>query len=63
MNGIVDEFGRALVTLSIRANRDVEPTDITVFRISDLAVDTGLADLASNVDHYLYGHPKTDDGK
>ena len=28
MNGIVDEFGRALVTLSIRANRDVEPTDI-----------------------------------
>ena len=37
--------------------------DGPAFRISDLAVDTGLADLASNVDHYLYGHPKTDDGK
>ncbi len=28
MNGRVDEFGRALVTLTIRANQDVEPTDI-----------------------------------
>ncbi len=31
--------------------------------MSDLAVDTGLPDLASNVNHYLYGHPKADDGK
>ena len=37
--------------------------DDPVFRISDLAVDTGLADLASSVDHDLYGHPKADDGK
>ena len=37
--------------------------DEPVFRISDLAVDTGLADLASHVDRYLYGHPKADDGK
>ena len=37
--------------------------DDPVFRMSDLAVDTGLPDLASNVDHYLYGHPKADDGK
>ncbi len=37
--------------------------DDPVFRMSDLAVDTGLADLASNVDHYLYGHPKANDGK
>ena len=28
MNGVVDEFGRALVTLRIRANRDAEPTDV-----------------------------------
>jgi len=28
VNGIIDEFGRALVTLSIRANQDAEPTDI-----------------------------------
>lgn len=28
MNGDVDEFGRALVTLAIRANRVAEPTNI-----------------------------------
>ena len=28
MNGIVDEFGRALLTLTIRANQNAEPTDI-----------------------------------
>ena len=28
MNGRVDDFGRALITLSIRANRDAEPTEI-----------------------------------
>ena len=28
MNGTVDEFGRALVTLTIRADQDSEPTNI-----------------------------------
>jgi len=28
VNGTVDEFGRALVTLAIRANQDAEPTII-----------------------------------
>jgi hypothetical protein len=27
-------------------------------RMGDLAVETGIEDLAKNVDHYLYGHPK-----
>ncbi|HYF50728.1 MAG TPA: hypothetical protein VEJ63_15045 [Planctomycetota bacterium] len=26
--------------------------------LSDLAVHTGIPDLAENIDHYLYGHPK-----
>ena len=30
-------------------------------RMVDLAVETGLRDLATNVDHYLYGHPKVSD--
>lgn len=34
-----------------------EGTD-PVYSIGDLAVDTGLADLSVNLDHYLYGHPK-----
>jgi hypothetical protein len=29
-----------------------------VFQIGGQAVETGLPDLASNADHYLYGHPK-----
>lgn len=27
------------------------------------AVDTGIPDLATNLDHYLYGHPKVCDGR
>jgi hypothetical protein len=30
-------------------------------RMADLAVDTGVPDLATNIDHYLYGHPKASD--
>ena len=29
-----------------------------LFRMGELAVETGIADLALNADHYLYGHPK-----
>ena len=32
-----------------------------VFRMADLAIDTGIPDLATNHDHYLYGHPKVTD--
>ena len=26
--------------------------------MGDLAVDTGIEDLAANANHYIYGHPK-----
>ena len=29
-----------------------------LFAMHELAVDTGVSDLASNVDHYLYGHAR-----
>jgi hypothetical protein len=29
-----------------------------LFRMGELAVETGIPDLAVNADHYLYGHPK-----
>jgi hypothetical protein len=29
-----------------------------LFRMGELAVETGIPDLATNADHYLYGHPK-----
>ncbi len=35
-----------------------------LFRMGGSAAKTGLADLATNIDHYLYGHPKVrDDGR
>ena len=43
--------------------RDPLPTAASepLSRMVDLAVETGLRDLATNVDHYLYGHPKVSD--
>ena len=38
------------------------PEDDPLWQIPDLAVDTGIPDLAVNLDHYLYGHPKVTDG-
>jgi hypothetical protein len=29
--------------------------------MTDLAVETGILDLATNIDHYLYTHPKASD--
>lgn len=34
-----------------------------MFSMADLAVETGLSDLATNADHYLYGHPKATDAR
>jgi hypothetical protein len=46
----------------------VEPKAATgdtesLYRLDELAVPTGIADLAVNIDHYLYGHPKVDDAQ
>jgi hypothetical protein len=38
---------------------DIDP----IFRMGELAIDTGIPDLAVNIDHYLYGHPKVTDAK
>jgi hypothetical protein len=32
-----------------------------LFQIGEQAVETGISDLATNADHYLYGHPKVSD--
>jgi hypothetical protein len=38
-------------------------TDDPVYRLGELAAPTGIPDLATNIDHYLYGHPKAADGQ
>jgi hypothetical protein len=37
------------------------PQDDILLRMGEFAVDTGIPDLAVNIDHYLYGHPKVTD--
>lgn len=32
-------------------------------QMTQLAMDAGVSDLATNIDHYLYGHPKVDDAR
>ena len=38
-----------------------EPVGDPLFEMASLAVDTGIPDLATNIDHHLYGHPKPGD--
>ena len=33
----------------------------SAYNLSDLAEETGITDLATNIDHYLYGLPKQSD--
>jgi len=40
-----------------------ERADAPAADFSDLAVDTGIPDLATNIDYYLYGLPKQSDGE
>ena len=39
------------------------PEDDPLFDMSKYAVKTGIPDLATNLDHYLYGHPKVTDDR
>ena len=47
---------------SIKAKNEIDDVELDpAYNISSLAVDTGIPDLASNHDHYLYGLPKKED--
>jgi hypothetical protein len=39
------------------------PEDDVLLNMSKFAVDMGIPDLAVNIDHYLYRHPKVADGQ
>ena len=36
-------------------------TEDPLYRLAELARPTGIPDLALNIDHYLYSHPKASD--
>jgi hypothetical protein len=35
--------------------------DDPLLKMVELATETGISDLATNADHYLYAHPKASD--
>jgi hypothetical protein len=49
------------VELELAAEPQASSAEDPLSRMADLAVETGIPDLATNVDHYLYGHPKVSD--
>ena len=40
---------------------EADPVADPLLEMTSLAAETGISDLATNVDHYLYGHPKVGD--
>lgn len=46
-----------IVELNFEVLNDHDPA----LSLLDLSVDSGVTDLAENLDHYLYGHPKQTD--
>ncbi len=44
---------------SSQTGGEVDP----LLNLGDLAIETGISDLAANIDHYLYGHPKASNGQ
>lgn len=66
-NGVVvfDDDARpvdgAVVTVVVKPVEDGAVGYDALLRIAELAVPTGIPDLATNLDHYLYGHPKVSD--
>jgi hypothetical protein len=46
---------------TLPAQTEADLLDDPFYRIDELAIETGIPDLSTNIDHYLYGHPKVDD--
>ena len=46
--------------LAVEAD-ETEDAENPLLKMLELAGPTGIPDLATNHDHYLYGHPKVDD--
>ncbi|MEX2167976.1 MAG: hypothetical protein WD851_01580 [Pirellulales bacterium] len=59
----LSEGTKVRVTIvDVKANEEATiADDDPLLNMSDFAVDTGIPDLAVNIDHYLYGHPKVTD--
>lgn len=50
-----------IVTVEAQADAPASAARDPLYDIGELASPTGMSDLALNIDHYLYGHPKAND--
>jgi hypothetical protein len=49
------------VELELTGESQAGSGDDPLSKMAELAIETGIPDLATNVDHYLYAHPKIGD--
>jgi len=49
------------VSISPLDEQPMPVSSVSAYHLAEFATPTGIEDLALNVDHYLYGHPKVDD--
>jgi len=47
--------------LSDRKKKETKESSESLLNLEDIAVETGISDLAEHHDHYLYGVPKKDE--
>ena len=53
--------GTAVVVEPLAKGKGKKASDDAIYAIGKRAVASGIPDLARNLDHYLYGHPKVKD--
>lgn len=50
-----------VVTIETHEVRAAAGAEDPLYKLGELAIESGVPDLALNIDHYLYGHPKVSD--
>ncbi len=54
----IEEGKKVKITLEITEVKKVSREKDSADNFSDIAIETGIPDLSTNIDHYLYGLPK-----
>jgi len=64
-NGVFRPLGRMDLPEGVRVHLTVvtlgERAEDPGYNLAEIAEETGISDLATNIDHYLYGLPKQSD--
>jgi hypothetical protein len=62
--GVQIPEGTPVLVEPIPVGAEIDPTsEDPLFRMGDLAAETGVTDLANDIDFHLYGHPRMSDGR